>query len=218
MQGTTTTAAAAAGEGFPEQRLQCPRCESNNTKFCYYNNYNLSQPRHFCKDCRRYWTKGGALRNVPVGGGSRKSSKRSSPSCPVSDAADPKRPSSANSASLSSSTARAAEVVKVEPSAISFPQVDNDHRLLDITGSFSSLLSSPAHFGGPFFDLYHSAEGPPFLRSAPRPLQEAELQSSAESGGRPPEPENFLSLQGDSGGWGGGWPDLSIYTPGGSYQ
>ncbi|RAZ36360.1 hypothetical protein DK853_48805, partial [Klebsiella oxytoca] len=20
-----------------------------NTKFCYYNNYNLTQPRHFCK-------------------------------------------------------------------------------------------------------------------------------------------------------------------------
>ncbi|KAG8098298.1 hypothetical protein GUJ93_ZPchr0013g36119 [Zizania palustris] len=30
------------------------------------------QPRHFCKTCRRYWTKGGALRNVPIGGGCRK--------------------------------------------------------------------------------------------------------------------------------------------------
>ncbi|KAF4380743.1 hypothetical protein F8388_017097, partial [Cannabis sativa] len=29
-------------------------------------------PRHFCKTCRRYWTKGGALRNVPIGGGCRK--------------------------------------------------------------------------------------------------------------------------------------------------
>ncbi|PWA64009.1 Zinc finger, Dof-type [Artemisia annua] len=47
---------------------KCPRCESLNTKFCYYNNYNLSQPRHYCKNCRRYWTKGGVLRNVPVGG------------------------------------------------------------------------------------------------------------------------------------------------------
>lgn len=62
---------------FPEQeQLRCPRCDSTNTKFCYYNNYNLSQPRHFCKSCRRYWTKGGTLRNVPVGGSSRKSSKR----------------------------------------------------------------------------------------------------------------------------------------------
>ncbi|KAL3505227.1 hypothetical protein ACH5RR_035068 [Cinchona calisaya] len=60
------------------EHLLCPRCDSNNTKFCYFNNYNLSQPRHFCKSCRRYWTRGGTLRNVPVGGGSRKSSSSSS--------------------------------------------------------------------------------------------------------------------------------------------
>ncbi|GLJ39505.1 hypothetical protein SUGI_0807270 [Cryptomeria japonica] len=59
----------------PEQALKCPRCDSTNTKFCYYNNYSLSQPRHFCKTCRRYWTKGGALRTVPVGGGCRKNKK-----------------------------------------------------------------------------------------------------------------------------------------------
>ncbi|KAK9740934.1 hypothetical protein RND81_03G072300 [Saponaria officinalis] len=51
----------------------CPRCASSNTKFCYYNNYSLSQPRFFCKGCKRYWTRGGFLRNVPVGGGCRKS-------------------------------------------------------------------------------------------------------------------------------------------------
>uniref|UniRef100_A0A7N0UMB5 Dof zinc finger protein n=1 Tax=Kalanchoe fedtschenkoi TaxID=63787 RepID=A0A7N0UMB5_KALFE len=50
----------------------CQRCGSTNTKFCYYNNYSLTQPRYFCKGCRRYWTKGGSLRNVPVGGGCRK--------------------------------------------------------------------------------------------------------------------------------------------------
>ena len=60
-------AAAKAAEGEP-----CPRCDSRDTKFCYYNNYNTSQPRHFCKGCRRYWTKGGTLRTVPVGGGTRK--------------------------------------------------------------------------------------------------------------------------------------------------
>ncbi|KAK1326739.1 Dof zinc finger protein DOF1.4 [Acorus calamus] len=47
-----------------------------NTKFCYYNNYSLSQPRHFCKSCKRYWTRGGTLRNVPVGGGCRRKNKR----------------------------------------------------------------------------------------------------------------------------------------------
>ncbi|KMZ56613.1 Dof zinc finger protein DOF3.6 [Zostera marina] len=55
--------------------LNCPRCDSINTKFCYFNNYSLSQPRHFCKTCRRYWTRGGALRNVPVGGGCRRNKR-----------------------------------------------------------------------------------------------------------------------------------------------
>lgn len=58
-----------------DQVLNCPRCNSANTKFCYYNNYSLSQPRYFCKTCRRYWTAGGSLRNIPVGGGSRKNKK-----------------------------------------------------------------------------------------------------------------------------------------------
>ncbi|CAN6337475.1 unnamed protein product [Urochloa humidicola] len=64
----------------------CPRCDSPNTKFCYYNNYSLSQPRYFCKGCRRYWTKGGSLRNVPVGGGCRKN-RRGKPLRQAVDAA-----------------------------------------------------------------------------------------------------------------------------------
>jgi hypothetical protein len=48
---------------------KCPRCSSANTKFCYYNNYSRSQPRYLCKACRRHWTEGGTLRDVPVGGG-----------------------------------------------------------------------------------------------------------------------------------------------------
>ncbi|GER46733.1 Dof zinc finger protein [Striga asiatica] len=63
-----------------DQAINCPRCSSTNTKFCYYNNYSLSQPRYFCKTCRRYWTQGGSLRNVPVGGGSRKNKRPSSSS------------------------------------------------------------------------------------------------------------------------------------------
>ncbi|KAK2992767.1 hypothetical protein RJ640_023280 [Escallonia rubra] len=62
------------------QALNCPRCNSSHTKFCYYNNYSLSQPRYFCKTCRRYWTEGGSLRNVPVGGGSRKNKRSTSSS------------------------------------------------------------------------------------------------------------------------------------------
>ncbi|KAE8667930.1 Dof zinc finger protein DOF5.3 [Hibiscus syriacus] len=57
------------------QPLKCPRCDSLNIKFCYYNNYNLYQPRHFCKSCRRHSTRGGVLRNVPVGGGCRKAKR-----------------------------------------------------------------------------------------------------------------------------------------------
>ncbi|XP_019419453.1 PREDICTED: dof zinc finger protein DOF3.7-like [Lupinus angustifolius] len=59
----------------PQEQLNCPRCNSTNTKFCYYNNYSLTQPRYFCKTCRRYWTSGGSIRNVPVGGSSRKNKK-----------------------------------------------------------------------------------------------------------------------------------------------
>ncbi|XP_044460823.1 dof zinc finger protein DOF5.7-like [Mangifera indica] len=71
-----------------EQALKCPRCDSPNTKFCYYNNYSLTQPRHFCKTCRRYWTKGGALRNVPIGGGCRKNKKIKSSSRLSGDSKD----------------------------------------------------------------------------------------------------------------------------------
>uniref|UniRef100_J3MU14 Dof zinc finger protein n=1 Tax=Oryza brachyantha TaxID=4533 RepID=J3MU14_ORYBR len=81
-KGYAAPAPPQASAGDP-----CPRCESRETKFCYYNNYNTSQPRHFCKCCRRYWTKGGTLRNVPVGGGTRKKPSTSSPSSSSSSAA-----------------------------------------------------------------------------------------------------------------------------------
>ncbi|CAL0319898.1 unnamed protein product [Lupinus luteus] len=56
----------------PDKVIPCPRCNSMDTKFCYYNNYNVNQPRYFCKACQRYWTAGGTMRNVPVGAGRRK--------------------------------------------------------------------------------------------------------------------------------------------------
>lgn len=62
----------------PDKILPCPRCNSMDTKFCYYNNYNVNQPRHFCKKCQRYWTAGGAMRNVPVGAGRRKNKNSAS--------------------------------------------------------------------------------------------------------------------------------------------
>ncbi|XP_076961143.1 dof zinc finger protein DOF4.6-like [Bidens hawaiensis] len=89
-----------------DSAVNCPRCNSTNTKFCYYNNYSLSQPRYFCKTCRRYWTEGGTLRNVPVGGGSRKN-KRSSSSSSSS--------SSSYSSSISSSMSKKLPDLVVPP-------------------------------------------------------------------------------------------------------
>ncbi|KAL0925685.1 hypothetical protein M5K25_004050 [Dendrobium thyrsiflorum] len=66
------TEAAEEEEVDVAASLPCPRCKSQETKFCYFNNYNVNQPRHFCKACHRYWTAGGTLRNVPVGAGRRR--------------------------------------------------------------------------------------------------------------------------------------------------
>lgn len=86
-----------------EVPLKCPRCDSTNTKFCYFNNYSLSQPRHFCKACRRYWTRGGALRNVPVGGGCRRNKKSKSSSSssksPANNTEKPQQMGNSNSTS-----------------------------------------------------------------------------------------------------------------------
>ncbi|XP_058772471.1 cyclic dof factor 1-like [Vicia villosa] len=62
----------------PDIIVPCPRCKSMDTKFCYYNNYNVKQPRHFCKNCQRYWTSGGTARKMLVGAGRRKNKATSS--------------------------------------------------------------------------------------------------------------------------------------------
>ncbi|CAN8313179.1 unnamed protein product [Cochlearia groenlandica] len=71
---TTTTSEEKTTSDLkkPDKILPCPRCNSLDTKFCYYNNYNVNQPRHFCRNCQRYWTSGGSMRTVPVGSGRRK--------------------------------------------------------------------------------------------------------------------------------------------------
>ncbi|KAE8714995.1 Cyclic dof factor 1 [Hibiscus syriacus] len=51
----------------PDKVIPWPRCKSTDTKFCYFNNYNVNQPRHFCKGRQMHWTAGGALQNVPIG-------------------------------------------------------------------------------------------------------------------------------------------------------
>ncbi|XVE69164.1 hypothetical protein DITRI_Ditri09bG0129200 [Diplodiscus trichospermus] len=103
----------------PEAALKCPRCESANTKFCYFNNYSLSQPRHFCKTCRRYWTRGGALRNVPVGGGCRrnKRSKGSNRSKSPSVAASERQTGSSSSSSTLASNSCCDMLSQMNPAA-----------------------------------------------------------------------------------------------------
>ncbi|KAJ0963409.1 hypothetical protein J5N97_028531 [Dioscorea zingiberensis] len=96
---SSSSAAAATTTTDHRENLRCPRCDSSNTKFCYYNNYNLTQPRHFCKTCRRYWTKGGALRNIPIGGGCRKA--KPIISAAKSNATKPKPPPSDHSMNYS---------------------------------------------------------------------------------------------------------------------
>ncbi|KAJ0983986.1 hypothetical protein J5N97_002342 [Dioscorea zingiberensis] len=108
--GSMTERARLAKVPQPEQALKCPRCDSSNTKFCYFNNYSLTQPRHFCKTCRRYWTRGGALRNVPVGGGCRRN-KRSK-----SGGGSASKSSSAPALASSSSSAAMTAVNGVIPS------------------------------------------------------------------------------------------------------
>ncbi|CAK8536718.1 unnamed protein product [Lathyrus sativus] len=56
----------------PDITVPCPRCKSTDTKFRYYNNLKAKQPRHFCKNCQRYWTSGGTARKMLVGAGRRK--------------------------------------------------------------------------------------------------------------------------------------------------
>lgn len=115
--------------GQEQQALKCPRCDSSNTKFCYYNNYSLSQPRHFCKACKRYWTRGGTLRNVPVGGGCRKNKRVKRPASSVDG------PSSAPTAALN----------PPPPSQIDLSASSNH-----VTPLFYGLPSNPSELNLPF--------------------------------------------------------------------
>nr|CAB3489254.1 unnamed protein product [Digitaria exilis] len=42
----------------------------------YYNKYRVTQPCYCCKACHRYWTQGGIVHNVPIGGGCCKNNKQ----------------------------------------------------------------------------------------------------------------------------------------------
>ncbi|XP_017700540.1 dof zinc finger protein DOF5.1-like isoform X2 [Phoenix dactylifera] len=126
----------------PEPALKCPRCDSTNTKFCYFNNYSLSQPRHFCKTCRRYWTRGGALRNVPVGGGCRrnKRTKSSGSSSKSSTTADRQAANASSSSSSTATSAGCAILPSIAPPT-QLPFMASLHPLADYGGSSNLGLS-----------------------------------------------------------------------------
>ncbi|KAL3343811.1 hypothetical protein AABB24_027373 [Solanum stoloniferum] len=194
---------------FPEQEhLKCPRCDSPNTKFCYYNNYNLSQPRHYCKSCRRYWTKGGTLRNIPVGGGSRKSTKRSSSSSKKSSSTTTSSPATPPLTSSSSSTNP-----KPEPFGIpAIPSFD-----VMTTGPFSSLLASTEPQFGNFLEALNPNNNGSTLQLG-NPISSSGLGSGSSSNHQNGN-TSYLGVQngGESNNcWNGGnngWPDLAIFTP-----
>ncbi|KAK8645942.1 hypothetical protein V6N13_119746 [Hibiscus sabdariffa] len=167
---------------FPEhEHLKCPRCDSTNTKFCYYNNYNLSQPRHFCRNCRRYWTKGGSLRNIPVGGGTRKNTKRSSSnncnqpkrqSNPATEPApnqklpdpDPSPPPPPASSTIPQQGLESSAVQNSVPDAdrarMYVLSLDHQERnMMDSGGSFRSLLASRDQFGNLLNGLNSNGSG-----------------------------------------------------------
>ncbi|XVF25102.1 hypothetical protein REPUB_Repub13aG0185000 [Reevesia pubescens] len=228
------------GPAFPEQeQLKCPRCNSTNTKFCYYNNYNLSQPRHFCKNCRRYWTKGGALRNIPVGGGTRKNTKRSSSSSTNSKRQPNPTPDSTQSQKLPEPSPPPSTIpqqvvlntgvhnsgTETDPTRMYVLSVDHhqDRKMMDIGGSFSSLLASSGQFGNLLEGFNPNGSG---LKT----VQMGDFGGNLDSGRDPRgleesknNGESYLGVQGggDASCWTGGsngWPDLAIYTPGSSFQ
>ncbi|GJN01313.1 hypothetical protein PR202_ga18570 [Eleusine coracana subsp. coracana] len=117
----------------PKKQLECPRCRSTNTKFCYYNNYSTAQPRHFCRACRRYWTHGGTLRDVPVGGATRRANKRRR----LSSVDDPTSPAS----SPPTTTQQDADIIST---AAAFPFLSDGSYYLPPQLDLGQLFATPA--------------------------------------------------------------------------
>ncbi|XP_040999594.1 dof zinc finger protein DOF2.5-like [Juglans microcarpa x Juglans regia] len=118
----------------PQEQLNCRRCNSTNTKFCYYNNYSLTQPRYLCKTCKRYWTEGGSIRNVPVGGCSRKNKK--------SAAASSKIPDFNPVLSLSQFSSQNLKAKEAQVLNLAFPTTDKKYQYGLSQGNSSSSASS----------------------------------------------------------------------------
>lgn len=176
----------------PEQEaLRCPRCDSLNTKFCYFNNYSLTQPRHFCKTCRRYWTKGGALRSVPIGGGCRKNKKvlKSSPSTTTTSrvllsgtSTDFKDYSTSSSDHLNGGlkflNSNFSPAMDFQLGGLSFPRLQNQNpSILNSTLDPSGIITSNSLMGFNYHPLSLGSGGLTFSNE----IQNNNLASSIES-------------------------------------
>ncbi|KAF3775428.1 Dof zinc finger protein DOF1-7 [Nymphaea thermarum] len=205
----------AKPQPVPEEEPQkCPRCHSINTKFCYYNNYNLSQPRHFCKSCRRYWTVGGALRNIPVGGGSRRNSRRTKPK---QSSQDQEMKPSPLTTQFTSSPPEVGGGYDLPTMETAVPDELGGDSLFDITGTFSSLLESSGSLSKPLGLLGWPSS---MLDVHPPTFDEVGIGKSCfglpESG----DGAFWQGVEGDtleSEYWGAnGWSDFAIPAPGNS--
>lgn len=214
------------------ENLPCPRCDSTNTKFCYYNNYNLSQPRHFCKSCRRYWTRGGTLRNVPVGGGTRKNSSHKRPRINSgTGAVQEQQHVQANPiSSMMGSGSGSGHVSGSGSMSLMGCEVNLNESVQEGgngTSSFTSLLTAPVGVGG-FVPLggFGLGLGGFGLGNLDWPMEQV---SGGGNGGDGSENDKWqlsggeIENGGGSGVGGGdddcfGWPDLAISAPGTSLK
>ncbi|CAA0821116.1 Dof zinc finger protein DOF1.7 [Striga hermonthica] len=180
------------------ERLPCPRCGSTDTKFCYFNNYHYTQPRHFCKTCKRYWTRGGNLRNIPVGGTPKKASKR-----PGGGESSSSGKRQAPAATPEAGDTGGGGGVGVAAAGRVPPPPTTEERFGSAGGSLASVVAGAVGFGQPGLQMEDSGAGP-----SVDPLAGV-------------VPVEFLEVgYEDDGVWcdGGGWPDLSMYPPGSNYM
>nr|XP_017224986.1 PREDICTED: dof zinc finger protein DOF4.7-like [Daucus carota subsp. sativus] len=75
-----------------EQNLRCPRCDSEETKFAYFNNNKTSQPRYRCNNCKKLWTNGGKVRDLSSNGEERRVNRSRDSSPPIVSSAPPPPP------------------------------------------------------------------------------------------------------------------------------
>ncbi|CAL4919817.1 unnamed protein product [Urochloa decumbens] len=214
--GSMTERARLAKIPQPEPGLKCPRCESTNTKFCYFNNYSLSQPRHFCKTCRRYWTRGGALRNVPVGGGCRrnkrtKSSKQSTSSSAASASATGGGTSSSTSSSTATGGSGAAAAAMMQHQGGQLPFLSSLHLHHPLGGGGDQYSTGASRLGFPGLSSldpvdYHLGTGGGLEQWRLPQIQQFPFLSRHDAGVPPPMSGIYpFDVDGHSGDAGGGF-------------